>query len=114
MTDPGDVPSRSTRWRPVIVRRIMDAERREREAVVAEIVRIHGLMPLLMKHRNGSRWTPDERTELHEQIRALAHLSPYLFVLVLPGSFVALPLLAWWLDRRRQRRTPERLMKEMP
>jgi uncharacterized Tic20 family protein len=37
-------------------------------------------------------------------VRALAHLSPYLVVLVLPGSFIALPVLAWWLDRRRQNR----------
>jgi len=80
--------------------------------VVAEMVRIHGLMPLLMRHRNGGRWTREERAELHEQMRALAHLSPYLFVLVLPGSFVALPLLAWWLDRRRRHRPPGSLVKD--
>jgi uncharacterized Tic20 family protein len=38
------------------------------------------------------------------QLRAAAHLSPYLAVLILPGSFLLLPLLAWWLDRRRHRR----------
>jgi hypothetical protein len=114
MAEPSETPVRQSFWRPVVVRRIVDAERRERQAVVAEIVRIHGLMPLLMKHRNGSRWSPQELSELHEQMRALAHLSPYLFVLVLPGSFVALPLLAWWLDRRRQRRSPERLTKKIP
>jgi hypothetical protein len=114
MAEPSETPGRQSIWRPVVVRRIMDAERRERQAVVAEIVRIHGLMPLLMKHRNGSRWSSQERSELLEQMRALAHLSPYLFVLVLPGSFVALPLLAWWLDRRRQRRSPERVVKKTP
>jgi len=29
-------------------------------------------------------------------------VSPYLVVMVMPGSFVVLPALAWWLDRRRQ------------
>lgn len=90
----------------------MDAERRERQVVTAEIVRIHGLMPLLMGHRNGGRWSAEARKELYEQLHALAHLSPYLFVLVLPGSFVALPLLAWWLDRRRQRRSPESVVQK--
>jgi hypothetical protein len=28
-----------------------------------------------------------------------------LVVMALPGSFVALPVLAWWLDRRRQNRS---------
>jgi hypothetical protein len=114
MTEPAAPNVRRPFWRRVIVRRVIDAERREREVVVAELGRIHGLMPLLMRHRNGSRWSREERRELYQQMRALAHLSPYLFVLVLPGSFVALPLLAWWLDRRRQRRSPESFMKELP
>lgn len=87
-----------------LVRQIVAAERREQREVRAEIGRIHGLMPLLMKHRNGSPWSPQERRDLHEQLRALAHVSPYLLVFLLPGSFLALPLLAWWLDRRRQQR----------
>ncbi|HLA35753.1 MAG TPA: hypothetical protein VJ001_12890 [Rhodocyclaceae bacterium] len=57
-----------------------------------------------MKPRNGQRWSPTERAALHGQLRALAHISPYLIVLLLPGSFAALPVLAWWLDRRRQNR----------
>ena len=58
-----------------------------------------------MKHRNGGQWSVDERHELIEQMHALAHLSPYLVVLALPGSFLVLPVLAWWLDRRRQLRS---------
>ena len=58
-------------------------------------------MPLLMKRRNGDRWTVAERQDLYGQLRALSHLSPYLVVLALPGSFLMLPALAWWLDRRR-------------
>jgi uncharacterized Tic20 family protein len=61
-------------------------------------------MPLLMKPRNGTHWTRGERAELVGQVKAIAHLSPYLVVMVLPGSFVILPLLAWWLDRRRHQR----------
>jgi hypothetical protein len=33
----------------------------------------------------------------------LSSISPYLLVLALPGSFLMLPALAWWLDRRRTR-----------
>lgn len=94
------------RLSPEIVRRMLEAQNRERLHITAELAKVRGLMPLLMKRRNGGRWTVDERHQLIEQLHALAHLSPYLVVLVLPGSFLALPVLAWWLDRRRYRRTP--------
>ena len=84
--------------------RLLAAQQRERDLVLAEFVKVRGLMPLLMKHRNGGIWTRDERSELQEQLRALAHLSPYLVLLALPGSFAFLPVLAWWLDRRRHQR----------
>lgn len=84
--------------------RLLAAQQRERDLVLAEFVKVRGLMPLLMKHRNGDTWTRDERIELQQQLRALAHLSPYLVLLALPGSFAFLPVLAWWLDRRRHRR----------
>lgn len=84
--------------------RLLAAQLRERNLVLAEFVKVRGLMPLLMKHRNGGAWTRTERVELQEQLRALAHLSPYLVILALPGSFAFLPVLAWWLDRRRHRR----------
>ena len=60
--------------------RMVDAQRRERNVIVAEVARIKGLMPLLMKRRNGYNWSRAERVELHDQLSALAHLSPYLFV----------------------------------
>lgn len=84
--------------------RLLEAQTRERDLVLAEFVKVRGLMPLLMKHRNGGNWTRGERAELQAQLRALAHLSPYLIILALPGSFALLPVLAWWLDRRRHRR----------
>lgn len=83
---------------------LLGAQKRERDRILAELVRIKGFMPLLMKPRNGMRWTSQERAELALQLRAIAHLSPYLAVTLLPGSFLFLPLLAWWLDRRRHRR----------
>ncbi|MFA7269500.1 MAG: hypothetical protein WC073_09170 [Sterolibacterium sp.] len=94
----------STRRRPGMLRKILDAQLRERKQITAEAIRVRGLMPLLMKPRNGKRWTHGERDELHAQLRALMHLSPYLLVLALPGSFLMLPVLAWWLDSRRGRR----------
>ncbi|HVG01743.1 MAG TPA: hypothetical protein VM842_02590 [Nitrospira sp.] len=77
---------------------------RERDRIRAEMQHIQGLLPLLMKERNGSRWSPDERAQLREHLRNLRTLGSYLLVLLAPGSFILLPLLAWWLDLRRQKR----------
>lgn len=77
---------------------------RQRVQVLAEMTRIEGLMPLLMKQRNGTPWTSDDRKKLKQQLRSLARLSPYILALLLPGGLLALPLIAWWLDRRRLRR----------
>ena len=83
---------------------LRDLQERERKRLLAEAVQIKGLMPLLMKPRNGQRWTGEERAELRTHFRRLSELSPYLVVVVLPGAPLTLPLLAWWLDRRRQQR----------
>lgn len=84
-----------------MMRRMLEAQQRERMHIAAQMGAIKGLMPLLMKRRNGSRWSRAERADLQAQLRALSYLSPYLVTLALPGSFLMLPLLAWWLDRRR-------------
>jgi hypothetical protein len=96
--------ARAIRLPPPLLRSMLEAQKRERDLLVREFVQVKGLMPLLMRRRNGGRWSREERQDLQQQIRALAHLSPYLVVLVLPGSFAILPVLAWWLDRRRLRR----------
>lgn len=88
----------------MFVRHVLAAQERERLKLTAELSKVKGMMPLLMKHRNGGQWTVDERHELIEQLHALAYLSPYMVLLAMPGSVVALPVLAWWLDRRRQQR----------
>ena len=83
---------------------LRDLQERERKRLLAEAVQIKELMPLLMKPRNKQPWTKEDRTELRVHLRRLSALSPYLVVVVLPGAPLTLPLLAWWLDRRRLRR----------
>jgi hypothetical protein len=77
---------------------------RERWHVLAEMEQVRGLMPLLMRHRNGETWTPEDRVKLVQELRSVAGLSPYLLPVLLPGGILFLPLLAWWLDRRRMHR----------
>ncbi len=86
------------------LKRLLASQKQQAREFVADLVRMRGLMPLLMKHRNGSTWTNDEKTELLCQLRILSRLSPYLFFLLLPGSALLLPIYAWWLDRRRKGR----------
>ena len=85
---------------------IRDLTEREKKYLLSEILHVKGLMPLLMKPRNKQRWTPEDRAELKAHLRRLSDFSSYLIVLALPGSFLTLPVLAWWLDRRRTRRRP--------
>jgi hypothetical protein len=76
-----------------------------RHAILAEVTEIRGLMPLLMKQRNGGRWTREEQMTLRRQLRALIHLAPLILIfLLIPGSSLLIPLLAWWLDRRKHGR----------
>ncbi|OGT20051.1 MAG: hypothetical protein A2342_04445 [Gallionellales bacterium RIFOXYB12_FULL_54_9] len=75
-----------------------------RRLIRKELNEIRGLIPLLMKHRNGQRWSADERTALLRDLRAVANLSPYLIPLLLPGGIFMLPLIACWMDYRRNLR----------
>lgn len=83
---------------------MLSTQRREARRILAELMVTRGMMPLLMKSRNGGSWTPAEKEELLGHLRRMAHLSPYLIVLLLPGSLFILPAYAWWLDRRRLNR----------
>jgi len=83
---------------------LWEVQSRERERLWQEISEMRGLMPLLMKQRNGEQWTDEDRRMLRQQLRKLAALSPYMVLFLSPGGFLALPVLAWWLDRRRQKR----------
>jgi hypothetical protein len=84
--------------------RIVSSQRRQAREFVADMVRVRGLMPLLMKRRNGGHWTAAEKAELLAQLRVLSRVSPYLLFLLLPGSALLLPAYAWWLDRRQNPR----------
>ena len=81
-----------------------DLHRREKQNLRNEISRIPGLMTLLMKPRNGEPWSAQDRALLKVQLRGLGVISLYLATLAVPGTTLTLPLLAWWLDRRRWRR----------
>lgn len=77
---------------------------REKLRIREEILQVPGLMTLLMKPRNGQKWTKEEYRELRGQLRRLSRLSIYIASAALPGSTLTLPLIAWWLDQRRQKR----------
>ncbi len=89
---------------PVWWRQLLSSQRREVRRILGELMATRGMMPLLMKARNGGQWTAAEKEELLAHLRRMAHLSPYLLFLLLPGSMLLLPIYAWWLDRRRQQR----------
>ncbi len=88
---------------PKVVRGAWDLAERERKALLSEMVQVKGLMPLLMKPRNKQKWSDADLQELQVHLKRLTKLSPYIVVFVMPGGFAMLPVLAWWLDRRRQR-----------
>ena len=86
------------------VRRAFELAERERKFLLAEMSQVKGLMPVLMRRRNKQKWTPEELAQIRAHFRRLSRISPYLVIIVMPGGFAVLPVLAWWLDRRRQRR----------
>ncbi len=87
-----------------VFRRAFELAERERKFMLRELTQVGGLMPLLMKPRNKQKWTPQDKAELRAHFKRLSNLSPYFVALVMPGGFVVLPALTWWLDRRRDRR----------
>jgi hypothetical protein len=71
--------------------------------LLAKVSNVEGLMRLLMKRRNGQRWTPEERCALVGHLRELAKTIRALLIFSLPGGLLLLPILAWYLDRRKDR-----------
>jgi len=84
-----------------------ELQHRERVRLWSEMAQVNGLLELLMKQRNGYRWTDLERRKIRAKLRTLASLCPYLVLFVSPGGFFAIPLLAWWLDRRNHLRNAD-------
>ena len=85
------------------IRSLRELTARERRFLTDEIEQVRGVMPLLMKPRNGQRWTREDKQELRAHLRRLSSISRYLVVLALPGGILLLPALSWWVDRRRSR-----------
>lgn len=86
---------------------VSNLTQREKQHLLGEMQQARGLVPILMKERNGQRWTSEDRVLLRNHLGRLSRLSPYLVLVVMPGGFFMLPVFAWWLDRRRTRvRTP--------
>ena len=84
-----------------LAREFLATMEREKKHMLTEMGRVSGLIPLLMKPRNGQKWTHQDKTELRGYLKRLSYLSPYVAVVFLPGGLLLLPVLAWWLDRRR-------------
>ena len=82
---------------------VRDLSVREQQRLLSEFSQVRGLMPLLMKPRNKEKWTREDKAQLAAHLKRISSLSPYLVVLMMPGGLLALPALAWWLDRRRLR-----------
>ncbi len=77
---------------------------REKKRLGDELAQMKGAIPLLMKQRNGGKWTPEDKLELKDMLRSASSVSPYLFIWAVPGSMLLLPFLAWYIDRRRKSR----------
>ena len=75
---------------------------REKRRLRDELLLMKGAWPLLMKQRNGGKWTPEDKDRLKAMVRSASSVSPYLFIWAVPGSMVLLPFLAWFLDKRRK------------
>src|SRR2546426_5258326 len=74
--------------------------------ILTEISHIQGFMQLLMKPRNGMPWSAEDRAAILLHLKHLARSLPVLVVFTLPGGSLLLPLLAWFLDRRKTRNQP--------
>lgn len=74
---------------------------RLRALVIEEAGQVQGFLRLLMKPRNGRTWSAEDRRRLREGLRRMGRVMPVLGLLALPGGSLLIPLLAWFLDRRR-------------
>ena len=78
---------------------------KNRALILKEATYLNGFMRLLMKRRStGEKWTKDEKTQLKVNIKHLSLYVPALFIFLLPGGSLLLPVLAEILDRRKKQR----------
>jgi hypothetical protein len=93
---------------PVWFASLLAGNEREKLRLRSELGRLKHAVPLLMKQRNGGRWTAEERNELRRLLHSASNVSPYLLIWAVPGSMVLLPFMAWFLDVRRKNREAKR------
>lgn len=67
-----------------------------------DLYHIQGFMRLLMKRRNGMRWTAEDKAEIRSHLKRVVATLPLLAVFTLPGGMLLLPFLAWRMDRRKK------------
>lgn len=87
---------------PVWFCSFMASNSREKRRFRDELLLMKGAWPLLMKQRNGGKWTPEDKQRLQGMLKSASSVSPYLFIWALPGSVLLIPFLAWYLDKRRK------------
>jgi hypothetical protein len=68
----------------------------------AEIIHVQGLMQLLMKPRNGMPWSMEDKAAILSHLKHMAKSLPLLAIFSLPGGTLLLPLLPWFLERRKK------------
>ena len=83
----------------------MSSPPRVKVLVLQEAAHIQGFMRLLMKPRNGLPWSREERTALRAHLKRLGLKLPALALFALPAGSLLLAALAFFLDRRRGRRS---------
>jgi hypothetical protein len=83
---------------------LYEITKRRKQQILSQFLQVKGLIPLLMKPRNNQQWTPQDKRDLILNLKSLSHISGYIAILIVPGGCALLPVMAWWLDRRRERR----------
>lgn len=79
---------------------------REKSRLQRELATMRGSIVWLVRQRRQGNWTAHEREQLRGFMRTASSVSPYLLIWVIPGSMLLLPFLAWFIDHRRQSKTP--------
>ncbi len=75
---------------------------RELSALAREVTLARGLLPLLARQREGG-WDAHDKAQLRSHLWRVLRISCCMVLLVLPGSFLLLPLIAAGRQWRRER-----------
>ncbi len=81
---------------------------KNKEIIFREAQQMQGFLYLLFKERNtGEKWTKEEKKILKDHLKTLSLYVPMIFVFLLPGGSLLLPVFTEILDRRRTRRVAQ-------